>query len=309
MTEPKITLEQWRALLAVVDAGGYAQAAEALGKSQSAVSYAIQKLESTLDLRAFTLKGRKAALTPAGELLYRRARALLGEAEALEQAAAHLSLRHEAAIQVAVEALYPNWLMLDCLAELGEAFPDTRVELFETVLSGTEEALLERRVDLAIAGRIPPGFLGDHLMRVRFVPVAHPDHPLHKLGRDVDFHDLRRHRQLVVRDSGHRRSDAGWLGAEQRWTLSHVSTSIQAACRGQGFAWYPEEKIRRELAAQTLRVLPMSEGAERFADLYLVYGDRDYAGPATRQLGSILARRTRALCEGSDPDNRRETMP
>ena len=297
MTEPRITLEQWRALLAVVDAGGYAQAAEVLGKSQSAVSYAIQKLETTLDLRVFTLKGRKAALTPAGELLYRRARALLGEAEALEQAAAHLSLRHEAAIEVAVEALFPNWLMLDCLAELGDAFPDTRIELHETVLTGTEEALLERRVDLAIAGRIPPGFLGDHLMRVRFVPVAHPDHPLHQLARPLDFNDLRRQRQLVVRDSGQRRTDAGWLGAEQRWTLSHVSTSIQAACRGQGFAWYPEEKIRRELAAGTLKVLPLREGSERFADLYLVYGDRDYAGPATRQLGEILARRTRSLCE------------
>ncbi|WP_111657885.1 LysR family transcriptional regulator [Isoalcanivorax indicus] len=300
MSEPRITLEQWRALLAVVDAGGYAPAAEALGKSQSAVSYAIQKLETTLDLRAFTLKGRKAALTPAGELLYRRARALLAEAEALEQAAAHLSLRHEAAIQVAVEALFPHWLMLDCLAELGDAFPDTRIELFETVLTGTDEALLERRVDLAIAGRIPPGFLGDHLMRVRFVPVAHPDHPLHQLNRLLDFNDLRRHRQLVVRDSGQRRVDAGWLGAEQRWTVSHVSSSIQAACRGQGFAWYPEEKIRRELASGELKLLPLREGGERFADLYLVYGDRDYAGPATRRLGDILTRRTRTLCEQED---------
>jgi len=31
--------------LAVVDAGGYAQAAEVLHKSQSAVTYAVQKME------------------------------------------------------------------------------------------------------------------------------------------------------------------------------------------------------------------------------------------------------------------------
>ena len=43
---PRVTLDQWRALVAVVDAGGYAQAAEALHKSQSAVTYAVQKLES-----------------------------------------------------------------------------------------------------------------------------------------------------------------------------------------------------------------------------------------------------------------------
>ena len=41
---PTISLDQWRALIAVVDAGGYAQAAEVLHKSQSAVTYAVQKI-------------------------------------------------------------------------------------------------------------------------------------------------------------------------------------------------------------------------------------------------------------------------
>jgi DNA-binding transcriptional LysR family regulator len=68
----RITLEQWQALVAVVDAGGYAQAAERLHKSQSSVTYLVQKLESLLDVKAFEIKGRKAALTPTGQLLYRR---------------------------------------------------------------------------------------------------------------------------------------------------------------------------------------------------------------------------------------------
>lgn len=295
MSEPRITLDQWRALIAVVDEGGYAPAAEALDKSQSAISYAVQKLESTLELRAFTLQGRKAVLTPAGELLYRRARALVSEAQALEDAARHLSQRHEAEIRIAVEAIFPTWLMLSCLAEFSEQFPDTRVELYETVLTGTDEAMLEKRVDLAIAGRLPPGFLGHHLMRPRFVPAAHPDHPLHQLGRTLDFRDLRRHRQLVIRDSGNRRADEGWLGSEQRWTLSHFAASIHAACQGHGFSWYPEEKIRNELRDGRLKVLPV-EGGERFADLYLVFTDQDYAGPAVRHLGDILRRRVTELC-------------
>ncbi|MGD8689953.1 MAG: LysR family transcriptional regulator, partial [Gammaproteobacteria bacterium] len=66
---PRITLEQWRALRAVVDHGGYAQAAEALHKSQSSVTYAIQKLESLLAVRAFEVQGRKAVLTEAGKAL------------------------------------------------------------------------------------------------------------------------------------------------------------------------------------------------------------------------------------------------
>ena len=57
---PHISLEQWRALVAVVEAGGYAQAAEALHKSQSAVSYAVQKIETQLALKVFELQGRRA---------------------------------------------------------------------------------------------------------------------------------------------------------------------------------------------------------------------------------------------------------
>ncbi|MEN8822619.1 MAG: LysR family transcriptional regulator [Abyssibacter sp.] len=62
----RISLEQWRALVAVVEAGGYAQAAERLHKSQSSVSYAVQKLERTLDIEVFRGEGGKAQLTAVG---------------------------------------------------------------------------------------------------------------------------------------------------------------------------------------------------------------------------------------------------
>lgn len=284
----KVSLEQWRALLAVVDAGGYAAAAEALDKSQSAVSYAIQKLETALEVRVFRLEGRRAVLTEVGEILYRRAQALVEEASRLETSAESLSRGVEAQLYIAVDAIFPMWLLLQCLDAFAQEFPETRVELLETVLSGTDETLLQHQVDLAITPRVPAGFIGDALMRARFVAVAHPDHPLHHLGRPLVFQDLRRHRQLVVRDSGSRRMDAGWLGAEQRWTVSHLSTSIRAAAMGLGFAWYPEEKIRDELSSGTLKRLSMAEGEERFADLYLVYAEADYAGPAARRMGEIL---------------------
>ena len=77
MEHPRITLEQWRSLLSVVDAGGYAQAALSLHKSQSAVTYAVQKMETLLGVKIFQVIGRKAHLTPTGEVLYRRAKALI----------------------------------------------------------------------------------------------------------------------------------------------------------------------------------------------------------------------------------------
>src|SRR5471032_1948855 len=211
---PRISLEQWRALQAVVDAGGYAQAAVALHKSQSAVTYAVQKIETLLQVKLFEISGRKARLTGSGEVLYRRAKGLLEEAESLEGAGRNLAAGWESELKLAVEIIFPTWLLLRCFELFAGERPETRIELYETVLSGTDEALIQRRVDLAICSLVPPGFMGDALMPMKFIAAAHPEHPLHKLNRKLTAQDLRKYRQLVIRDSGSQRSrNAPWLGA------------------------------------------------------------------------------------------------
>src|SRR5262245_27142953 len=267
----EVTLEQWKALVSVVDSGGYEKAAEAMKKSQSSVTYAVQKLQSQLGVKAFEVKGRKAALTPTGEFLYRRAKALIDEAQATERAAKTLSAGWEAEIGIAVDVAFPVWLMLECLQRFGIESPHTRIELIESVLGGTSEALLKGQVQLAITGIVPPGFLGEKLLQVRFLTAAHPDHPLHKLGRPLTMQDLRAHRHLVVRESDTRRATRPRLEATQRWTLTHMTSSIGAASRGHGYGWYPEYRIRDEIAAGTLRPLPLRDGGEGTAQMYLVF--------------------------------------
>jgi DNA-binding transcriptional LysR family regulator len=284
----RITLEQWRSLTAVVDAGGYAQAAEALNKSQSTITYAVKKLEETLGVSAFEIKGRRAVLTSTGELLYRRAQHLLEEATRLEQAARCVSAGWEPVIGVSVEVLYPTWLLLKGLAKFGEESPHTHIELYESVIGGTQENLLQGRAALALTPHVPVGFLGEPIMSVKFLPVAHPDHALHQLNRKLDFKDLRRHRQLVVRESGTRRSRELSIQSEQRWTVSNMPTSIGAACRGYGYAWFPVHKIQRELADGELKPLPLKGGGERIVMMYLVLADPEGAGPGVKRLAEIL---------------------
>jgi len=299
MAAPRITLDQWHALLAVVDEGGYAKAAQALHKSQSSVTYAVQQLEAQLGVKAFRIEGRKATLTPTGELLYRRARYLLDEASGLEQSAKRLSAGWEAEIRLAVEIIFPTLLLLECLDRLGQDSPHTRIELIETVLGHRTDVLAQGLADLAIFGSVPPGFLGEPLMRLRFVLAAHPDHPLHRLGRKLTMRDLRAHRQLVVRESSPERAAAPSMEAAQRWTVSHMATSIEAARSGYGFAWLPEERIREELKAGALKPLPLREGGERYADLYLIFADREHAGPATLRLAEITRETVAKECKRS----------
>jgi DNA-binding transcriptional LysR family regulator len=290
---PKITLEQWRALIAVHDHGGYAQAASALNKSQSTLNYAVRRIENLLDLKAFEIRGRKAHLTSAGDMLVRRARALIEEAERLERAAAVAAAGRETELRIAAEVIFPTWLMLDCLDQLCLRQPDLRIQLHESVLGGTAELLISGRVDLAIASSIPAGFIGDPLTQVRFIAAAAPDHPLHQLDRALTPEDLRGHRHLVVRDSGTQpASSQAPQASHQRWTVTAKATSIAAACRGYGFAWYAEDIIRTELDNGALKSLPLARGAERWATLYLVFADPDSAGPAARDLAKLLRKAT-----------------
>ena len=298
MEHPRISLEQWRALVAVVDAGGYAQAAERLNKTQSTVSYAIRKMEDQLGFAVFALDGRRAVLTRAGRLLYRRGRVLIREAERIERTAADVATGWEPELNLAVEIVFPTWLLLQCLEAFAAERPDVRIELYETVLGGSQELLEAGRVDLAVCPRIPPGFVGEPLMPVRFIAVAAPHHPLLRLDRELTTDDLREHRHLIVRDSGSHRDQAGaWEVAEQRWTVSHKATSIRALRMGLGFAWVAEEIIREELESGELQPLPLIHGAERASVLHLVHADPDSAGLGALRVAELLREATHR-CSG-----------
>lgn len=290
-------MEQWRTLVTVVDAGGYAAAAEALNKSQSTVTYAVKRLESVLGVRAFEIEGRRAVLTPAGTLLYRRALGLIDDAARLETTARSLSVGWEAQLGITVEVIFPTLLLLSCLEKFGQQSPQTRIEAYESVMAGAQEDLLSGKAELGITPNVPTGFVGDPIMRLRFIPVAHPEHALHQLGRQLTVRDLRRERQLLVRETGTTRDTPASLEGEQRWTVSTMATSIGAACRGYGYAWFPEDKIRNELREGSLKPLPMESGRERFLTIYLVLADAENPGPGVKCLADII-RREAALFSG-----------
>src|SRR5256886_11204989 len=75
-----------------------------------------------------------------------------------------------------------------------------------------------------------------------------------------------------------------------------MATSLQASRMGFGFAWYPEEKIREEIAAGELKVLPLEDGGDAFAEIYLVLSDPEGAGPGVRRLAEIFKEDVRKEC-------------
>lgn len=289
MKAPRVTLDQWRTLQAVVDHGGFAQAADALHRSQSSVSYTVARMQDQLGVPLLRIEGRKAVLTEAGEVLLRRSRQLVKNASQLEDLAHHMEQGWEAEVRLVVDAAYPNARLVRALTAFMPQSRGCRVRLREEVLSGVEEVLLEGVADLAISGFNIPGNLGTELSAVEFVAVAHPDHPLHQMQRALTFQDLESQLQVVIRDSGRNQPrDVGWLGSEQRWTVGSLATASNFVSNGLGFAWLPRHIIARELKEGVLKVLPLDKGGSRNPTFYLYASKDKPLGPATQILTELI---------------------
>ena len=285
----KTSLEQWAVLAAVVDHGGFAQAAAALNRSQSAVSYAVARLQEALDLPLLVIEGRKSVLTPHGQTLLKRARGLLRDIETLELLARSVKQGWEPQLSLVVDAAFPRERLLNIVAELQRLCPNTQLQLSDAVLSGAEEAIIDGLADVVVTTRVPPGFLGEYLFDVAFVAVARPDHPLFQVEHALTTADLAHHAQVVVRDSGvkHPR-DEGWLGAERRYTVSSVEVSLATIEAGLAYAWLPEHVVGGALRTRNASSAAARSG--RLAEGHPV----SRAGSAGAR-GSGGARRARVL--------------
>jgi len=202
---PRVSLEQWLAFKTVVDRGSFALAAEVLNKSQSAVSYAINRLNAQLPAPVLALKGRRAVMTESGQVLYRHAEQIIRQAGAAEAVARSLALGFESEITLALDALLEIEALICVFEEFSRDYPHTRIRVLETSLSGTSEALLEKRADLVIGASMPVGFTGRPLGQVTMIPVAASHHPLVAERERVSEVELKGFRQVVLRDTGTRR--------------------------------------------------------------------------------------------------------
>ncbi|QSX31608.1 LysR family transcriptional regulator [Shewanella cyperi] len=293
MSRAKSTLEQWRILQAVVDHGGYAQAAEALNKSQSSLNHAVAKLQHQLGIELLEVRGRKAHLTPQGEVLLRRSRHLTQMVGELEQLAGNLEQGWEPSLTVGRELIYPMEHLVCALARFLPLCRGTRVTVLDSVITGTHELILENKVDIAICGGQPPkGYLAEPLCEIELILLCSPQHPLASLPAPLDDKELARHLQLVIKDTALKSpKELGWLKAEQRWTLSNFHEALAILKRGMGFCWLPLHLVEQELEMGELVRLQLQGSSARRVPLSLVIPNRDRQGPAARLLEQLILER------------------
>lgn len=146
---PDLEIDLLRAFVAVAETGGFTEASGQVGRTQSAVSQKIRRLEDLLGRRLFARTSRSVALTTEGETLLAHARRILALNDAAVRALVAPGPGGRLRLGVS-EDLIPAQLPR-LLARFAQAYPGIRLEL-RTGLSGALLAALDAgEVDIALA--------------------------------------------------------------------------------------------------------------------------------------------------------------
>lgn len=168
-----------RAFLETADAGSLSRAASQLGLSQPSLTAQIQRLEKHLGTPLFARHGRGVTLTDAGRALYPRARRLLDELRATEDAVRREGADGVGTLSVGAIPTVAPYVLPAALRRLRLRHATLRVDLREDYSAVLARLLLDGELDVVIAAQ-PYAFehlemevLGSDALVVA-VPASHP---------------------------------------------------------------------------------------------------------------------------------------
>lgn len=253
MQRSPLTPELLEMVSLIARSGSFAAAARILGKVPSAVTYSIRQLEEQLDVLLFDRSSRQARLTPAGAELVQEGDRLLAELETVGQRIKRVATGWEPQLNIAVDSIIDEGTVLDLISEFLALKPPTRIRLARETLSGTWEALVSGRADLAIGvadqPSPPAGIQSAPLGEVPFLFVVAPDHPLADVSDAITDELLMPYRMIALADSAQQMTPMtiGLLPGQDVLTVPSMALKIEAHIRGLGCGYLPEPLIRGEL--------------------------------------------------------------
>ncbi|MGK9148949.1 LysR family transcriptional regulator [Plantibacter flavus] len=274
-----MNLEQLEAIVAVVDYGSYAAAADVLRISQPSLTRRIQRCEAELGLTLFSRVGRRMQVTDAGRSVLGPARRMLREAEGLRTLVASQQELTTGTLRIGALPSLVATHVPELVARFHQAHPDVRIEVVGAADS-TEliEALDLGRIEIGVADVEAAGtgievrVLEEQSFAVVLPGVADDD----DLDGAVTAEDLRAHTLVTLPRGTSMRSvtDEAYTRFGVRPPRVIVTTQRDALTR---FA----------TAGVGLTVVP-----ERLADWAAANGARvrRFEAPVTRSIGLLLRR-------------------
>ena len=281
MASVNLDMDVLRTLVAAQRLGGFNRAAEQVGRSQSAVSQQIHKLEERMGQRLFQKRGRALELTEAGETVLAYARRILELNDEAVAAVRGASL--EGAVRFGLPGDFAEtWLPMG-LGRFKRAHPGVRIEAVVDRNAPLIERLDKGQLDLALALGLTARGDAQPIARLpmAWIGAAEGDLPW-RAGEPVPLAMFEM--PCNFRHSAIHALDAAGIA----WTIAFTSPSLPglwaAVAAGLGITL----RTRAGLPA-SLRVLGARDGLPGVPSIDLAMHDAGRAlAPATQRLKDIM---------------------
>jgi DNA-binding transcriptional LysR family regulator len=302
-----ISIDQVHVFLTVAERGSFSAAARALSRTQSAVTYTIQKLEAEIGTELFDRTAYRPALSDAGRSLLPYARRIAEDVGQFGAQAHSIAGGLESELALAVDSMFPMPLLLGALKDFEEKFPTVQPHLYVENLGSTAKLVLDGvcAAGLAVTFVTDPSALRRiALTSVELEMVAAPKHALARYRGPITKESLRDHVQLVLSDrsglTGNR--DYG-VYATRTWRVADLGAKHAMLRAGLGFGSMPNHMIEKDLKAGNLvrLVIDLADTAAANAILPIcaIHLLSQPIGPATQWMIKNLVRLTRKPADGS----------
>ncbi|ABS13151.1 MULTISPECIES: LysR family transcriptional regulator [Brucella] len=213
-----MNLRSFQAFVEVVRQGGFSAAAKTINATQSTVSKAVRQLEDELGLVLLDREISPSRLTTAGEIVFRRAVAMLAEKDDMLAELGELRGLKRGLLKLGLPPIGSSVLFAPVFAAYTKLYPEIDIQLVEHGSRRLEELLLAGDVELA-ASLLPveDSFEWQDVRCEPVVALLSTDHALAR-GDGVSLQDI---------------ASLPFILFESGFALNHI---ILDACRSHGFS-------------------------------------------------------------------------
>ncbi|AOV14875.1 hypothetical protein BJF97_02850 [Klebsiella sp. LTGPAF-6F] len=290
-----LTLDQLLVFTTTVDEHSFSGASRALSRTQSAVTYTIQKLEEQIGTPLFDRGAYRPALTPMGKALLPRARRILTDVNTLRSQAKAIVQGMESEVRFGLSDMVPIAQLAPIFSAFRAEFPTVSLRITRASF-GLAESLIAGTLDLAVLPEVnlPSKLVRNYLSTMDLVAVAAPMHPLALIKGPITGDILRKELQIVLTSLGEVAGSQEYgIAALDSWRVTDLATKRGLICEGLGWGSMPEPLVAADIAAGRLSVLDIErwDGSNHLPRLNIVTAQstEQEPGPARNALMAALA--------------------